>query len=333
MYIFGTMITQHLYTTDAVSATFLSSFFEGNETTATQCAKELLVSGETPRLRRLVTFAWLCDTTYNTAHRVNAFCQWNESPDAFLRTLLSERRVTPVAPDPPVIPPVPYETHALSPWTVPPSDWTAGQATTVWRAVRDALRHRNMDRAMVLTAYLVVSHTPSVHNLLTALGVREEIRTVFHEATPDLAIQALRLAYASLVCTEPEHSVVSATVERILTTHLPYGRAGRTFTISAKACAEWKVPIPPESDLMGPPAYLRNGTAFWNAVLQTYRVHITSANEVQCPNDEMLEAFYTAYFPDDIPDEWTAAERQKSHGVPMQERASTALTMFRHFLL
>ncbi len=30
--------------------------------------------------------------------------------------------------------------------------------------------------------------------------------------------------------------------------------------------------------------------------------------------DEIREAFYDMYFPDDIPDEWSAKDREKSHG-------------------
>jgi hypothetical protein len=31
-------------------------------------------------------------------------------------------------------------------------------------------------------------------------------------------------------------------------------------------------------------------------------------------DDDALEEFYSTVFPDDIPDEWSAAERAKSHG-------------------
>lgn len=34
----------------------------------------------------------------------------------------------------------------------------------------------------------------------------------------------------------------------------------------------------------------------------------------QWTSDEDMEQFYKAHFPDDIPDEWTRAEKEKSHG-------------------
>jgi hypothetical protein len=35
---------------------------------------------------------------------------------------------------------------------------------------------------------------------------------------------------------------------------------------------------------------------------------------VYFPDDDVYEAFMDKYFPDDIPDEWSVADQQKSHG-------------------
>jgi len=43
-------------------------------------------------------------------------------------------------------------------------------------------------------------------------------------------------------------------------------------------------------------------------------------------DDDELEAFYQTYFPDDIPDEWSSADREKSHG-PGVLRPSQTLTL------
>jgi len=47
------------------------------------------------------------------------------------------------------------------------------------------------------------------------------------------------------------------------------------------------------------------GCPFWNRVLE---------EEAPWLSDERKEAFYELYFPDDIPDEWSAADQEKSHG-------------------
>jgi hypothetical protein len=167
------MITQHLYTTDTVSATFLSSFLEGDAKTAAQTAKELLVSGEHTRLRKLATFAWLCDDPrYNTAERLASYEL--EALEPFLKSLLTERQIEPKF-EPPSVPVAPYETHSSCPWSQTPRGWTPAKATTVWRAVKDALKHRNIERATFLTAYLLTDHKASIANLLTTLGVKNTL--------------------------------------------------------------------------------------------------------------------------------------------------------------
>jgi hypothetical protein len=39
-----------------------------------------------------------------------------------------------------------------------------------------------------------------------------------------------------------------------------------------------------------------------------------TATGIIAKNDDALEEFYSTVFPDDIPDEWSVAERAKSHG-------------------
>ncbi len=48
-----------------------------------------------------------------------------------------------------------------------------------------------------------------------------------------------------------------------------------------------------------------SGSPFWNRVLE---------EEAPWLEDERKEAFYETYFPDDIPDEWSKEDQEKSHG-------------------
>lgn len=323
------MITQHLYTTDTVSATFLSSFFAGDVKTAALCAKELLVSGENDQLERLTTFAWLHDDpAFNTANRLETF-----KTEDFLQTLLSERRVVPIEIST-CIPPPPYETTVSSlPWARLPHGWTAGNANTVWKAVRDALAHNNYKRAMFLTAYLVKEQSNVIVDLLAALGVKKVLIELLEATTiPELRLRILNLAYASLIYKTRKNTVVHPVVEHILASCPPLGRAGRNLTISADACAEWAVPIPHDSQFIGPVTFLQNGTSFWKNVLYSHNIHISK--ELEFPNDEAIESFYTRYFPDDIPDEWSIQERQKSHGfLASNMKQSDLAFLFREFVL
>lgn len=54
---------------------------------------------------------------------------------------------------------------------------------------------------------------------------------------------------------------------------------------------------------------------FWKEVLQKYGTIIEDTREIQWFSDDSMEDFYSTYFPDDIPDEWDANEKMKSHGI------------------
>lgn len=67
------------------------------------------------------------------------------------------------------------------------------------------------------------------------------------------------------------------------------------------------------ADIREPVGLLSDGCKFWQKTLQS--AGITATDEtVSFPNDDALEKFYAEFFPDDIPDEWSAADQQKSHG-------------------
>jgi len=55
------------------------------------------------------------------------------------------------------------------------------------------------------------------------------------------------------------------------------------------------------------------GCPFWDDILTEYAT-ITEENEITWHSDDKMEEFYEKYFPDDIPDEWSKKDQQKSHG-------------------
>jgi hypothetical protein len=69
-----------------------------------------------------------------------------------------------------------------------------------------------------------------------------------------------------------------------------------------------------EADLMGEFEETLWASPYWRKILETYHVVYYSGSLLW--NDKCKEAFYDTYFPwtkSDIPDEWPAADRQKSH--------------------
>jgi len=55
------------------------------------------------------------------------------------------------------------------------------------------------------------------------------------------------------------------------------------------------------------------GCPFWDEVLTEYAT-ILDSGIIQWRSDDTMEQFYDKYFPDDIPDEWSLLDQQKSHG-------------------
>ena len=80
-------------------------------------------------------------------------------------------------------------------------------------------------------------------------------------------------------------------------------------------------------DLRDPVPSLFEGSAWWTAQLQECEAsQDDETGAVIFPDDDVLESFHAAHFPDDIPDEWSAADQTKSHGRGCQETAPAPLS-------
>lgn len=56
------------------------------------------------------------------------------------------------------------------------------------------------------------------------------------------------------------------------------------------------------------------GCPFWDDAIAEYGTIHDNGGRIDWQSDDARETFYSRYFPDDIPDEWTREEKQKSHG-------------------
>ena len=76
------------------------------------------------------------------------------------------------------------------------------------------------------------------------------------------------------------------------------------------------------TDVRDPVTLLSDGCTFWRLALQEAGVTVDEETQaIAFPDDEGIEAFYQRYFPDDIPDEWSAEDQAKSHGRGCQDSA------------
>jgi hypothetical protein len=79
-------------------------------------------------------------------------------------------------------------------------------------------------------------------------------------------------------------------------------------------------------DIRNPVVLLPEGCSFWKEI--SIKIGLTvdaDTGTAHYPNDDVLEAFYEQYFPDDIPDEWSTADQEKSHGTGQEPKHDTMI--------
>ena len=75
-------------------------------------------------------------------------------------------------------------------------------------------------------------------------------------------------------------------------------------------------------DVREPVLLVSGGCTWWRRITTEAGFIQDNDTNVVIPDDEAYEAFYDTNFPDDIPDEWSAADQQKSHGRGLAETAA-----------
>lgn len=79
------------------------------------------------------------------------------------------------------------------------------------------------------------------------------------------------------------------------------------------------------TDVRDPVPLLGEGCRWWRTALASAGITVDEeAGTVEFPDDDTLESFYARHFPDDIPDEWSTRDQQKSHGRGCAETAAAA---------
>jgi len=166
-------------------------------------------------------------------------------------------------------------------------------------AIQDALKHGRVSRA----AYL-------------ASGVQTDA-----DLTTLLASFRVHEAYAEWLPLVPRERVLVhafsylQSAKTVYPRVLPLRKAGkRSFTVIAAALSTWNVAAPPLSQLIGEPVWaVLEACPIIKPILTKCGI-IATATGIVARDDDALEEFYGTVFPEDIPDEWSAAERAKSHG-------------------
>lgn len=258
---------------------------------------------------------WLTDPSNpNERNQYEAFIKGDAKE--LLMALCVERLPTlPEATNPSSLPTPPKTTapsHAPTRWTKCPKGWTQVQAGRLWSAVEYALIHQFHSHATYLVSPLLLENRLSVTTLLTALGTHKAITDTLTVTTYlPLAERIVAHAFAS-ICSMPSR-LDNSQWERVWTQH----PQGRCFSILPEALATWRVQSTPQECLIGCPILVTSSAAsnFWKTQVKKHSCQVKN-NTLVFPSDELCESFYNN-FPIDIPDEWSLAERAKSHGIPL----------------
>lgn len=282
------MATKSLYETEDVCATLMYALEHQNHTLVIQAARELRVSGELDLLVNLVVMAWLlcdprsmpmtCVPTHATVF--DDLCRiMNHFP-----------------------PTLPKHTSQVA-LPLPPTIEQAQEAITF------CISNKFWKPCFRMLTTFLHKDTPLLHTILRdqcdidppMLEVLDRIvyqplaeRLLYH-----IVIQRLGLARAS---TSPLANQARFAAIWNTTTH---GRAARTFHIPLDALSAWNI---------RPKSHERlQGTLIPRAIMdKTSRsLYWESANPP--PSEDDIESWFAEHFPDDIPDEWSRAEIEKSH--------------------
>ena len=289
------MATRHLYNIHTVAASMMYGLQYKNDKLAIQAFKEIFVSGELELLWELLRFAWFLSSPDNPQerNRYDAFCSGDV--ETFFITLLNSGFELPSISSYENVDPPTKEANP-SPWSY--AGWTAGQAGALYYAVKNALERGSWRRASRLTIPFLKDRS-AILALLQLFGVSKE----FTLSNTSLDSRIVEHAFASLC------SSAQAPIQKSLDLTTDNTKSQRTWSISAEACALWLIPAPPITELKGSPVFIvKEPTVFWKAAIRDFAVTVDE-NGLRA-----TEEFYNTYFPSDIPDEWSATEREKSHG-------------------
>ncbi len=200
-----------------------------------------------------------------------------------------------------------------------------GKARCAWWMACQLLPTRVWELLTCYVATLVADDSRATYRVcLEALQEYEQLLG-YHSAEYDIAVRCTAVLMCCLSATQRDESVrpMASTLD---------ARVARQLTEWESVCGrrDARVYSLPTSSLYGT---TWRGTSKWSQH-NRIQLHQVERHLVGCPfwdeaiadygmvtngviqwnSDDAMETYYERYFPDDIPDEWTRDEKQKSHG-------------------
>lgn len=213
-------------------------------------------------------------------------------------------------------------------------------ATDWFIALEFALRlHRRVDAAWLIHGVAPILSADGIWAALQMIGITAPICAAFRTAaSPHPVSQLLSQINAALVmgATEEEREAMCAAPPPARYAHtwaeydkLRGRRKARVYAIPVDALHSetTRGSMPSRytniDEVREPMPLLPEACAYWRAALREYGAHEDPATgALMFPTDDSLESFADHLFPDNVPDEWSAADQQKSHGCGYAETAA-----------
>jgi hypothetical protein len=279
------MATKSLYELEDVCATFMYALETQNHTLVLQTARELRISGEMDLLVNFVTMSWLlCDPHILPMYHV-------PSHETLLNDICLIMEYFPSQ-----LPK--YKSQLLIP--LPSSTEVAKNAIAhclnykCWKpCLRMLITFLHKDNALLRT--ILIDQFQLDQQMLEMLD-RIVYQPLAERFLYHIVIHTIEKTSKS-IGVKPRYTAIWNSLEK--------GRAARVFQIPVEALSMWSI---------RPKSYERlQGTLIPRAVMDTScrSMYWTLANPP--PKEENIESWFEEHFPDDIPDEWSRSEIEKSH--------------------
>lgn len=305
--------TRNFYDLDAVSDALFASLTTKSPLRRQHAifwAHELWVSEEWDVLHKTLTRAFL--TYPPDSSLLQTWTEYNEKKrnEDSVTAMLTELLSKPVSILETVKVPYPFspkdsnqgavQTEGTSVPSVP-ANWTAAQRACFQKTVRSAEQ-----KGQGLRLFHVLSSIPA------------------KEAVQYLSPKTIKSAHKELVRLWKQggkglqHVLVSAGIPWYSLEEWPADEVvwpqRKIGTLAARTFRTGKRKWPMEPSAVG----TLTGCAAWQRILSEFRVNREAsqeARELVFETQDLADQFYSLYFPDDLPDEWTAEEKAKSHLV------------------
>jgi len=294
-------LSKNLYETTDLAAALLLSLEECNVPLALTILNELQLSLESNLVHNLLGFAWLLAQPDKdlTPQRFNA---WRSRRyDVFLSTFTFHRLALPPYTLLGDYPP-PHTGNYAPPreWYAKPAGWTENMCGTLYHRVQHAIYNKQCWRAYLLARPLL-AHPSAFTGFLQAMGTSPDL--LKFAMYPHLNGQILEHAmYILAYPPTPMEIVLQEPVQQ-----------GRVFHIHPEARNRWNIRPTPPTKLIGQPNFIFDDSPYWNAQRNKYQIDLDAKGHIQYESEQLYQDFFVHNFPLDIPDEWSQAERDKSH--------------------